>query len=42
MITKHPLTPGSLTDKTVRLPMDNAVFVKLQNIIEVQSHSPLW
>ncbi len=36
------LTPGSLTDKTMRLPMDNAIFVKLQNIIERPSRSPQW
>ncbi|TXT06039.1 hypothetical protein VHUM_03512 [Vanrija humicola] len=33
---------GSLADKTMRLPMDNPVFVKLQSVIEHASRSPQW
>ncbi|BEJ11951.1 hypothetical protein CspHIS471_0204110 [Cutaneotrichosporon sp. HIS471] len=33
---------GSLTNKTMRLPMDNAIFLKLQHIIERPSRSPQW
>ncbi|WVQ81007.1 hypothetical protein IAT38_003114 [Cryptococcus sp. DSM 104549] len=33
---------GSLADKTMRLPMDNPIFIKLQEIIEHSPRSPLW
>ncbi|TYJ51842.1 hypothetical protein B9479_007560 [Cryptococcus floricola] len=35
---------GSLTDKTMRLPMDNPIFIKLRDIIEhsPKSQSPHW
>ncbi|GMK54239.1 hypothetical protein CspeluHIS016_0108250 [Cutaneotrichosporon spelunceum] len=33
---------GSLTDKTMRLPMDNAIFVRLQHMVERPSRSPQW
>ncbi|WVF66251.1 hypothetical protein IAT40_000991 [Kwoniella sp. CBS 6097] len=33
---------GSLNDKTMRLPMDNPIFVKLQEIIEHSPRSPQW
>ncbi|WVW81595.1 hypothetical protein I302_103590 [Kwoniella bestiolae CBS 10118] len=33
---------GSLSDKTMRLPMDNPIFVKLQEIIEHSPKSPQW
>ncbi|OCF41749.1 condensin complex subunit 1 [Kwoniella heveanensis CBS 569] len=33
---------GSLNDKTMRLPMDNPIFVKLQEIIEHSPKSPQW
>ncbi|KAK8845335.1 hypothetical protein IAR55_006048 [Kwoniella newhampshirensis] len=33
---------GSLSDKTMRLPMDNPIFVKLQEIIEHSPRSPHW
>lgn len=33
---------GSLKDKTMRLPMDNAVFSKLENIIKISTRSPQW
>ncbi|WWC67026.1 uncharacterized protein I206_100933 [Kwoniella pini CBS 10737] len=33
---------GSLSDKTMRLPMDNPIFVKLQEIIEHSPRSPQW
>jgi condensin complex subunit 1 len=36
------LTPGSLQDKTVRLPMDNPVFVKLEAILKTSHRSPQW
>ncbi|WVQ93873.1 hypothetical protein IAU59_000951 [Kwoniella sp. CBS 9459] len=33
---------GSLNDKTMRLPMDNPIFIKLQEIIEHSPKSPQW
>ena len=33
---------GSLSDKTMRLPMDSPIFVKLQDIIEFAPRSPKW
>lgn len=33
---------GSLKDKTMRLPMDNAVFSKLESIIKISTRSPQW
>ncbi|WWC85617.1 uncharacterized protein L201_000481 [Kwoniella dendrophila CBS 6074] len=33
---------GSLSDKTMRLPMDSPIFVKLQEIIEHSPKSPQW
>ena len=33
---------GSLTDKTMRLPMDSPIFLKLQEIIENAPKSPQW
>ncbi|OWZ79155.1 condensin complex subunit 1 [Cryptococcus neoformans Bt85] len=33
---------GSLQDKTMRLPMDNPIFTKLQDIIEFSPKSPQW
>lgn len=33
---------GSLSDKTMRLPMDNPIFVKLGEMIESAPRSPLW
>ncbi|WRT63457.1 uncharacterized protein IL334_000362 [Kwoniella shivajii] len=33
---------GSLSDKTMRLPMDNPIFVKLQEIIEHSPKSAQW
>ncbi|WVR03312.1 hypothetical protein IAU60_000303 [Kwoniella sp. DSM 27419] len=33
---------GSLSDKTMRLPMNNPIFVKLREIIELSPRSPLW
>nr|ODN98900.1 condensin complex subunit 1 [Cryptococcus depauperatus CBS 7855] len=33
---------GSLQDKTLRLPMDNPIFIKLQEIIELSPKSPHW
>ncbi|WVO23669.1 uncharacterized protein IAS62_005024 [Cryptococcus decagattii] len=33
---------GSLQDKTVRIPMDNPIFTKLQDIIEFSPKSPQW
>nr|XP_019006310.1 condensin complex subunit 1 [Kwoniella mangroviensis CBS 8507]OCF69771.1 condensin complex subunit 1 [Kwoniella mangroviensis CBS 8507] len=33
---------GSLSDKTMRLPMENPIFLKLQEIIEHSPKSPQW
>lgn len=33
---------GSLKDKTMRLPMDNAVFSKLENMVKISTRSPQW
>lgn len=34
--------PGSLADKTMRLPMDNPIFLKLKEIVENAPKSPYW
>jgi hypothetical protein len=33
---------GSLADKTMRLPMDNPIFLKLKEIVENAPKSPYW
>ncbi|KAL7418983.1 condensin complex non-SMC subunit Cnd1 [Cryptotrichosporon argae] len=33
---------GSLTHNTMRLPMDNAIFQKLQDVVEFSPRSPQW
>lgn len=33
---------GSLSDKTMRLPMDNPIFIKLQEMVENAPKSPHW
>lgn len=33
---------GSLADRTMRLPMDNPIFIKLQDMIEQAPKSPYW